>query len=70
MIKKIKNFICKIFGIKPEKQDEHLVLYEEVKKPKPQHCPSHLRFRKSCPTCQEIVKHNGRIKCIRIKNTN
>ena len=33
MIKKLKNFICKIFGIKqcacPEK-DEHLELYEEV----------------------------------------
>ena len=35
MIKKLKNFICKIFGIKqcacPE-QDEHLELYEETAK--------------------------------------
>ena len=33
MIKKLKNFICKIFGIKQcacSEQDEHLVLYEEV----------------------------------------
>ena len=33
MIKKLKNFICKILNIRqcacPE-QDEHLVLYEEV----------------------------------------
>ena len=34
MIKKIKNFICKLFGIKQclcSEQDEHLELYEEVK---------------------------------------
>ena len=33
MIKKLKNFICKIFRIKQcacPKQDEHLELYEEV----------------------------------------
>ena len=33
MIKKLKNFICKIFGIKQcacLEQDEHLELYEEV----------------------------------------
>ena len=53
MINKILNWIKNIF--KPEKQDPHIVLYEEVKKPKPQHCSSHLRFRKSCPACQEIV---------------
>ena len=37
MIKKIKNFICKVFGIKqcacPE-QDEHLEVYEETAKQK------------------------------------
>ena len=36
MIKKIKNFICKLFGIKkcacPEK-DEHLQLYEDMPEP-------------------------------------
>ena len=61
MIKKIKNFIAKIFGIKQcQCKDEHLELYEDVPEPdvpvhKPEHCPSHLRFRKSCPACQEIV---------------
>tara|TARA_R100001443_G_scaffold247_1_gene976 strand:+ start:288 stop:434 length:147 start_codon:yes stop_codon:yes gene_type:complete len=37
MIKKLKNFICKLFGIKqcacPE-QDEHLEIYEETAKQK------------------------------------
>ena len=70
MIKKIKNFICKILGIKqcacPEDMDEHLVLYETVSEPeidlytdkdgKLKHCTGHLRFRKSCPRCQEIVQ--------------
>ena len=53
MISYIWNKIKNIF--KPEKQDPHIVLYEEVKKSKPQHCSRHLRFRKSCPRCQEIV---------------
>ena len=50
MINKIWNWIKKIF--KPEKQDPHLVLYEEVK---PEHCSKHSRFRKSCPECKEIM---------------
>ena len=53
MINKIWNWIKNIF--KPEKQDPHLVLYEEVEQSKPIHCQGHLRFRKSCPRCQEIV---------------
>jgi hypothetical protein len=51
MIKKIWNWIKNIFV--PEKQDPHLVLYEE---PKPEHCPKHIYFRKSCNDCQEIIK--------------
>ena len=50
---KIWNWIKNIF--KPERQDPHLVMYEEVEE-KPEHCSGHLRFRKSCPRCQEIVK--------------
>jgi hypothetical protein len=53
MINKIWNWIKNMFA--PEKQDPHLVLYEEVEKPKPTHCSGHLRFRKTCPRCQEIV---------------
>ena len=64
MIKKIKNFICNLFGIKqcacPEDMDEHAELYLKTPEPdipvhKPKHCSSHLRFRKSCMACQEIV---------------
>ena len=60
MIKKIKNFICKIFNIKSCKcneTDPHEELILHVPKPiiKLEHCPSHLRFKKSCPLCQEVV---------------
>jgi len=70
MIKKIKNFICKLIGIKqcacPEDMDEHAELYLKEKESdvpvyeneqavKKEHCDSHLRFRKSCKACQEIV---------------
>ena len=69
MIKKIKNFICSLFGIKQcacSEKDEHLQLYEDPAEPetpvyieengKLKHCTGHLRFRKSCPRCQEIVQ--------------
>ena len=70
MIKKIKNFFCNLFGIKqcacPEDMDEHAELYLKEKESdvpvyeneqavKKEHCDSHLRFRKSCKACQEIV---------------
>ena len=54
MINKIWNWIKNKF--KSEKQDPHLVLDEEVENPKLTHCEGHLRFRKSCPRCQEIVQ--------------
>ena len=62
-MKKIWNWIKNIF--KPERQemDPHAELYLKVPEPeipvheeKPEHCSGHLRFRKSCPRCQEIVK--------------
>ena len=51
MINKILNWIKNIF--KPEKQDPHIVLYEEVK-PKPDPCSKHIYYRKSCPVCREL----------------
>ena len=60
---KIWNWIKNIF--KPERQemDPHAELYLKVPESeipvheeKPEHCSGHLRFRKSCPRCQEIVK--------------
>jgi len=71
MIKKIKNFICNLFGIKqcacPEDMDEHAELYlkpvesdtpvyKNEKAVKAEHCSGHKRFRKTCPLCLEIVK--------------
>jgi len=62
MINNIWNWIKNIF--KPEKQDPHLVLYEEVKQTideytdkegKPIKCGTHNRYKKSCPICREIA---------------
>jgi hypothetical protein len=55
MISNIWNWIKNIF--KPEKQDPHLVLYEEVKevvKEEPQKCGTHNRYKKSCFICREL----------------
>ena len=52
----IWNWIKNIF--KPEKQDPHLVLYEEVEKvkePEKWKCGTHSRYKKSCPTCKELA---------------
>ena len=67
MIKKIWNWIKKIF--KPQKQevDEHEELYLHVPEPdtpvyenedavKKEHCDRHLRFIKRCPDCIEVIK--------------
>ena len=70
MIKWIKNLFCKIIGIKqcqcPGDMDEHIEYFTKTEEPDiliiknedelKKHCDSHLRFRKSCPSCQEIVK--------------
>jgi hypothetical protein len=61
MFKKIKQFICKIFNIKAcQCPDEPIVLKEEVKEePTPvkvNHCNTHVRFKMSCPQCQDAVR--------------
>ena len=56
MISKIWNWIKNKF--KPEKQDPHLVLYEEVKKvtePEKWKCGTHNRYKKSCLICRELA---------------
>ena len=50
MINKILNWIKNIF--KPEKQDPHLTLYEEVK---PTHCKGHRRYRNNCEDCRKVA---------------
>ena len=69
MMKWIKNLFCKIMNIKqcqcPEDMDEHIEYFTKSEEPDmlvlknedelKKHCDSHLRFRKSCPSCQELV---------------
>ena len=67
MIKKIKNFICKLLGIKqcacPEEMDPHEELMLHVPEPeipvhkeeRKLHCSGQLSFNKRCPRCLEIV---------------
>ena len=68
MIKKIKNFICKLFNIKSCKCDDmdpHEELYLHSKEPetpiyedvdgKAIKCGTHNRYKKSCPICKEIA---------------
>ena len=66
MIKKIKNFICNLFGIKqcacPEDMDEHAELYLKTPEPEvPVHeepkwkCTTHNRYKKSCSICRELA---------------
>ena len=62
-MKKIWNWIKNIFKPKRQEMDPHAELDLKVPEPeipvheeKPEHCSGHLRFRKSCPRCQEIVK--------------
>jgi hypothetical protein len=60
MLKKLKNFICKLLGIKqcacPE--DEHVEPEPDMPvlvQPKPTHCSLHNRFRINCPACAAII---------------
>ena len=68
MIKKIKNFICKLLGIKqcscPEDIDPHEELMLHVPEPevplymedgKYLKCGTHNRYKKSCPICREVA---------------
>ena len=49
MIKYIKKLWKKWFGKEEPKQEVKIVI-------KPTHCLTHLRFKKSCPACLEIVR--------------
>ena len=65
MINKIWNWIKNLYV--PEKQDPHIVLYDEVeekklyveeytdKDGKSIKCGTHNRYKKSCPVCREVA---------------
>ena len=60
MLKKIKNFICKLLGIKQCAcpKDEHVEPEPDMPvlvQPKPTHCSLHNRFRINCPACAAII---------------
>ena len=66
MLKKFKNFICKIFNIKAcmcDEVDEHIEFFAKepepdvpvLVQPKPTHCVTHNRFRGNCPACAAII---------------
>jgi hypothetical protein len=68
MIEKLKNIICKLFGVKqcacPEEMDPHeeMLYSKEPEVPlytdengKAVKCGTHSRYKKSCPTCKEIA---------------
>jgi len=58
MIKYLKKLWKKLFGqasaTLPENVGEKIV--KPTPKPKPLHCANHNRFKKSCPTCAEVIK--------------
>ena len=58
MIKYLKKLLKKLFGqtskALPENIGEEVV--KPIPEPKPLHCNNHTRFKKSCPTCQEVTK--------------
>ena len=63
MIKKLKNFFCKLFNIKAcqcEEVEEHVEFSTKKLEPdvpvhKPTHCGSHTRYIKSCHQCIAIT---------------
>jgi len=64
MIKKIKKFICNIFGIKqcacpedmiPNILNEPIVLKNETPVEKVWQCGTHNRYKKSCSICRELA---------------
>ena len=58
MIKYLKKLWKKLFGqasaTLPENVGEKIV--KPTPTPKPIHCGTHKRFKKSCPNCQEVTK--------------
>jgi hypothetical protein len=53
------TWIKSLFGFKNE-MDPHAEYYLKTPEPdvpihKPEHCSKHIRFRKSCPVCKELV---------------
>ena len=57
MIKYLKKLWKKYFrGLGYSRTKKEVEVVKPIPKPKPLHCLTHKRFKKSCPNCQEAVK--------------
>ena len=50
MITFLKKLWKKCFGKK------EVAVVKPIPKPKPTHCNTHKKFKKSCSSCQEVIK--------------
>ena len=57
MIKYLKKLWKKYFrGLGYSRTKKEVEVVKPIPKPKPLHCLTHKRFKKSCPNCQEAIK--------------
>ena len=57
MIKYLKKLWKKYFkGLGDSRIKKEVEVVKPIPTPKPTHCGTHKRFKKSCPTCQESIK--------------
>jgi len=57
MIKYLKKLWKKYFSDLGDSRIKKAVeVVKPIPKPKPLHCLTHNRFKKSCPNCQEAIK--------------
>jgi hypothetical protein len=57
MIKFLKFLWKKCFGgIGDSRTETEVEIVKPIPQPKPLHCVTHNRFKKSCPNCQEVIK--------------
>ena len=57
MIKFLKKLWNKYFkGLGYSRTKKEVEVVKPIPTPKPTHCGTHKRFKKSCPGCQEAIK--------------
>ena len=45
-----------VISIEPADGLNEEIISKPIPEPKPLHCANHNRFKKSCPTCAEVIK--------------
>jgi hypothetical protein len=57
MIKYLKKLWKKYFrSLGDSRTKKEVEVVKLIPTPKPTHCGTHKRFKKSCPNCQEVIK--------------